>query len=607
MKGLKKFDCAVLHIGGDKTGTTSIQAFLDSERQALLSDGSLAYPPGIWHAQLASCFSSKPEECYFNSSRGITNRKLINEADKHYLGELCKWLAQVPPCQNMVLSYEGFLSLDASALARLKEFSLQWANEVKVVCYIRPPFSYAVSALSQYAKIGSFPLMVPYIQWKDIIQTYLSIFDKDFLILRKFSHDSLWGGDVVDDFMHTLGFDPLKKRFARQHVVENKSLSDIGLLLSKNIVENLINRNINFSENTYFENIGKHLESISGDSIKLSPEQVHQIINNSREDIEYLFKEFAISISEPEIECVALTEIIENNSQKFGFLKDFACFATQSIFGKTMQGDFVASELNLMSAKLDGDTQINNGSLLTFVIDFNLEVEISELEVGIHILDTRGRWAFGTNTTLLGKTLKNLSAGIYQERWIIIANLPEGEYTAGFAFDERFEKSTRRLAWYDRLCEFRIVLPEYSRQSVGYVDLPAAVTLQKSSIDMCFTSDDQRLNSIVGKRNVGGIFTTAQKGFLVFGPYVGLPSGTYKVNIHGNIGLGGLAGAWVDVVADKGQRTLLKAVLYPPELFDILSSLDVVVDHYYPDVEVRIWVEAETDLAISSITIEQCA
>jgi hypothetical protein len=141
---------------------------------------------------------------------------------------------------------------------------------------------------------------------------------------------------------------------------------------------------------------------------------------------------------------------------------------------------FDTPEFALLSVKLEGENQCTVGSVLSFLLEFSLAVPVAELEIGIHIFDQDGRWAFGTNTTLLDQALSNRQAGTYREHWAVAAELPEGDYTAGFAFAERLEGGTREIAWYDKLLDFRITR-RIETQSAGYVSLPAAVDCRRIS------------------------------------------------------------------------------------------------------------------------------
>lgn len=61
----------------------------------------------------------------------------------------------------------------------------------------------------------------------------------------------------------------------------------------------------------------------------------------------------------------------------------------------------------------------------------------------------------------------------------LLADLPEGVYTAGFTFTETLsDASTQELLWYDKLCEFR-VSHSAKRVGIGYADFPSTQMLIK--------------------------------------------------------------------------------------------------------------------------------
>lgn len=475
---MKKFGSVVLHIGCPKTGSTSIQTFLNSGRQAFLAAGHLAYPPGHWHAQLSSCFSNKPDQCYFNVSHGLTDLDTIRKRDALYFDELCQWLDQVRPCKYLIFSYEGFLYLDTDALERFKTFALKWSDEIIVVAYVRPPLSFAASALSQQAKTGVLFQDLPYVPWKTIIQIYLSVFNKDQLILRKFARDVLAGGDVVDDFMHVLGITSLPSELKGCREAENESVSDVGMLLSIKIKELLEKRKVTVTHGAFFDFLGKHLSLIPGNRFKLEPELCSRILVENKEDIEYLHDEFGISLAEPIIENPGSMSRFEQDRQLVNMIDGIAEFITQVTFGGTRHSDFAAPEFNLLNIMFESESHLTSGGLLSFILEFSLAVEVSELVLGIRIFDGFGRLAFSTNTQRLGQPLYNLSVGTYCEQWAIVADLPKGDYAASFVFSERLKGSMRKIAWYDKLVRFSIGDETFS---TGYTHLPVTATCSRIS------------------------------------------------------------------------------------------------------------------------------
>jgi len=118
-----------------------------------------------------------------------------------------------------------------------------------------------------------------------------------------------------------------------------------------------------------------------------------------------------------------------------------------------------------------------------------------------------------------------------------------------------------------------------------------------------FWGADSRLNTQVGKRTGRNTVSTGVAGYLLYGPYVPLTAGKYWVMIRGGISENGLAGAHMDVVADKGCVTLGKSVLNEPNESGALVALLISLDVPCADLEVRVWVSENSNLHISMIEI----
>lgn len=133
-------------------------------------------------------------------------------------------------------------------------------------------------------------------------------------------------------------------------------------------------------------------------------------------------------------------------------------------------------DISVSNPILNMGYDITQGQLMSFEVPFSVTRPIKELEIGIHIFDANKKWAFGTNSTLLKQIQQDVEIGEYRVFHRIIADFPVGTYTAGFAFAERTETNTKELYWTDVACEFRVCRAR-SETSVGYVDVPATITL----------------------------------------------------------------------------------------------------------------------------------
>lgn len=119
-----------------------------------------------------------------------------------------------------------------------------------------------------------------------------------------------------------------------------------------------------------------------------------------------------------------------------------------------------------------------------------------------------------------------------------------------------------------------------------------------------FWGSDSRLGTHVGQRTGRDIVSTSQAGCLIFGPYIPLASGRYTVKIRGALGENGAAGARMDVAVDKGQQVLGECAVGEPDEDGFLISLPVSLDTPCTDLEVRVWVDDDTDLNVLMISIE---
>jgi len=131
-----------------------------------------------------------------------------------------------------------------------------------------------------------------------------------------------------------------------------------------------------------------------------------------------------------------------------------------------------AAEFALKNASLSGGKTHPQGALVCFEFEFSLASAFENLEVGIHLHDDIGRVAFGTNTTLLRCAANDARQGAHRARFYLALNLPEGEYTAGFAVAVVAPAPPRELAWFDELLSFHVTSPAV-RQGVGYAEMPA--------------------------------------------------------------------------------------------------------------------------------------
>lgn len=261
-------------------------------------------------------------------------------------------------------------------------------------------------------------------------------------------------------------------------------------------------------------------------------------------------------------------------------------------------------DISIISTVLRDGVDIGHGQLMTFDVDFFLSREIQDLEMGIHIFDSERKWAFGINSSLLGQSHRSLSNGLYRVSHHLIADLPAGKYTAGFAFAECRPEGNRELAWYDVMCEFEVCY-KMDKSFAGYSYLPAEISLSSLPMPTSYflPADDSRLLTQVGVKEGNEIVSTDQAGFLIFGPYIPLAAGQYCVLIHCALGENEFAGARMDVVAERGNRIITDLTLDDTIWHAGSFSIPILLDAPCNDLEIRILVTEQSALHISAIEI----
>lgn len=110
------------------------------------------------------------------------------------------------------------------------------------------------------------------------------------------------------------------------------------------------------------------------------------------------------------------------------------------------------------------------------------------------------------------------------------------------------------------------------------------------------------LHSQLAAVSNGSYRTNGTPGFLVYGPYVDLPAGTYRVNIFGEIRAP--SEARYDVVTGQASETLAEGALSGLDSGgNILLSRDIDLPYGVKGLEIRLWVDAQADLRLDAIEI----
>jgi hypothetical protein len=206
----------VLHIGSGKTGTSSIQTFMNRNRERLADLGQL-YPktPGVtrhirlglyirpddtlddyigWHRQRAS----SPK-----AFRKSFRRRLFREINESGLS-------------RVLFSDEALYASSSESLRRLSRFTHRIAGRLRLVVYLRRQDDHLASRYQQGMKIGQTKRLTEWVNEPDLSRIYdydarlrmwERLLDPDEFVVRRFERDSFVAGSLLQDFLDATGID----------------------------------------------------------------------------------------------------------------------------------------------------------------------------------------------------------------------------------------------------------------------------------------------------------------------------------------------------------------------------------------------------------------
>lgn len=214
----------ILHIGGEKTGTTTLQKYLFCNAAILRQRGihyfnnrSKPYVSGVAHFPLAACLI--PEEVDFIPDEKRASLSLVLSALEEDIHQLDG---------TIILSCEHFSSRlhSRDQLQRLRNALA--ADDVHVVCYAREQSELALSSWSTAVRYGcdqkfSLESVIPenpYYNYLHVTELWASVFEN--IHVREYRRDRLVNGDICADFFNLMGLDD---RDLEAHGPENEALN----------------------------------------------------------------------------------------------------------------------------------------------------------------------------------------------------------------------------------------------------------------------------------------------------------------------------------------------------------------------------------------------
>jgi hypothetical protein len=235
----------ILHIGTEKTGSTSIQTFLRLNHRRLAANG-IGVPVCLGdtlHFKLQLMANDDDVNDDFIRNLGLhrdprlRKETLLEWRNTFYTDVITS------PAHTWIISCETLHSrlIRDTEVERLKEILSPLFRTITVVVYLRDPILMAISRLTEKAK-SSCPVLLPepqsstkgfdvYDHRKTVLK-WQGLYGGGKLKVRLFEQETLVGGDVVLDFMDICQLNPSQYKLVGN---QNTSMSAVGLALMEEI------------------------------------------------------------------------------------------------------------------------------------------------------------------------------------------------------------------------------------------------------------------------------------------------------------------------------------------------------------------------------------
>ncbi len=204
----------VLHIGLEKTGTTSIQAHCQRHAQALRAQGIL-YPSDLGpgnHVDLATAFAAFELTGDMRLRAGVGTEAELASFGAQVVARLKRQVARARP-RCLLLSNEHLSSRCYGAeIGRLRDMLAGFSDDVRVLVYLRRQDRAVLSLYSSYLKgqgtrdLAHMAAGTPWLDYRALLARWADAFGRDRLVVRRFPPPR---GSLIEDFSAAAGLPPL--------------------------------------------------------------------------------------------------------------------------------------------------------------------------------------------------------------------------------------------------------------------------------------------------------------------------------------------------------------------------------------------------------------
>lgn len=224
---------AVIHIGDRKTGSTTIQRFLDHNKETLAADGRIVSDAAYkrsYHSAL-TCYALADDVFDVGARRHweIATTQAVADFRERFAAALRAEAEAAPAGATLLFSHEDLFRLPSQDVSRLAALLRSVFDDVAIVVYLRRQVDRDASEYGQILKAGHTGedlLNHCASDYDDLLGRWSDAFGAAALKPRIFEPGAFVGGDLIDDFCAVAGLGDAG-RFERV-AAANESLSVVA-------------------------------------------------------------------------------------------------------------------------------------------------------------------------------------------------------------------------------------------------------------------------------------------------------------------------------------------------------------------------------------------
>ncbi len=301
----------VLHIGLPKTGTSTIQNVLYTNREFLLAEEGVLYPFSVPNPNipLGSIFRHDPEKQMVDKLAGLTSEEMATRR-KRYLRSLDAEISS-HEWNTLLLSAELISTLTVPEIVKLREWGERYSPKWTVLVCVRHPVDWTRSVIQQLLKSGdtlqqlyeaiccSREDQFPMPNYRDRISRAISVFGRENVRVYDFDAAVESDGGIVGAFARQVGLSASSGDFLASRAVrynESLSLEGARILDSLNRQRPLFADGVRAPRRSGPRHELAYIGRIKGQSFDVPGSVKEDIRLRSREDVAWLNETFGLEL-----------------------------------------------------------------------------------------------------------------------------------------------------------------------------------------------------------------------------------------------------------------------------------------------------------------------